>query len=367
VPNKRVTRIWRCFLICLLLVASASGHVVTQIFGEWQKDDPWEIEILFDAGYAVPEWRGDGATAAPTREWLMNQGEAGWAPLRMETERYLRESLTLTSKERPTKWRIEFVDFKKSPPDFPELLNDGAYFRLRITSQSLETPNLIEWTDGKRPSFVLKLPGAESSYLTLAPGQKLPFPSTAKPVAGNTSWTESFRQGFMHVLPGGLDHLLFVLGLFFYRREWRPLLSQSLAFTLAHTVTLGLAAAGLVRIPGNWVEPMIALSLVAVALENLRSSRNQTTTLRLAIVFGFGLVHGLGFAGTLSVWLKPGDGFLTALLCANFGVEAAQATILAAAWILTLPLYSTPFYPRLRAGGCLIIAGLGALWAVQRL
>lgn len=358
---------WRCLLICLLLASSANAHVVTQIFGEWKKNSPWEIEVLFDAGYAVPEWRGDGSTAAPTREWLLEQGEAGWTQLRLEAERYLRECLVLTSHGTETKWRIEFTDFTKSPPDFPELLNDGAYFRMRITSESQKIPDNMSWSDGKRPSFVLKLPGEEASYLTLAPGQKLPFPSTAKPVAGSTSWTEAFRQGFLHVLPRGLDHLLFVLGLFFYRRNWRPLLSQSLAFTLAHTVTLGLAAAGFVRLPGNWVEPMIALSLVAVALENLRPSKNQSTSARLAIVFGFGLVHGLGFAGTLSVWLKPGDGFLSALLCANFGVEAAQATILAAAWILTAPLYATPFYPRLRIAGCLTIAGLGALWAIQRL
>lgn len=341
--------------------------MVTQIFGEWKKDSPWEIEVLFDAGYAVPEWRGDAASAAPTREWLLGLGEAGWAPLRTEAERYLRESLTLTSNGRPTEWRVEFLDFKKSPPDFPELLNDGAYFRMRMIPETAEIPDRMSWSSGSRPSFVLQLPGKNSSYITLTPSQSLPFPSAAKSVTGNASWAESFLQGFLHVLPKGLDHILFVLGLFLYRREWRPLLSQSLAFTLAHTVTLGLAAAGLVRLPGHWVEPMIALSLVAVALENLRSSKNRNTTLRLAIVFGFGLVHGLGFAGALSVWLKPGDGFLTALLCANLGVEAAQATILAVTWILTIPLHSTPFYPRLRLAGCMTIAGLGALWAIERM
>jgi hypothetical protein len=357
---------WRCFLVCLLLSASARGHVVTQIFGEWKKDDPWEIEVLFDAGYAVPEWRGDGATAAPTRGWLMDLGESGWAPLRIEAERYLRECLVLTEGGKPIRWRAGFIDFMRSPPDFPELLNDGAYFRIRLSPESEATPDSMSWSGGTRPSLVLKLPGEQSGYLTLAPGQRAPFPRNEKPVEGKASWTEAFRQGFLHVLPRGLDHLLFVLGLFFYRREWRPLLSQSLAFTLAHTVTLGLAAAGWVRVSGNWVEPLIALSLVAVALENLRPSGKQRNLARHAVVFGFGLVHGLGFAGSLSVWLKPGEGFLPALLCANAGVETAQAAILAAAWILTAPLRASPFYPKVRLACCLTIAGLGLAWAIQR-
>ncbi|GAA5123643.1 hypothetical protein GCM10023212_22310 [Luteolibacter yonseiensis] len=357
----------------MLFATTARGHVVTQIFGEWKNDDPWEIEVLFDAGYAVPEWRGDGATAAPTRDWLLKLGEPGWAPLRLESERYLRECLTLTSGGKPVTWRVEFIDFAKSPPDFPELLNDGAYFRMRLTSSFLEMPDKMSWSVGGRPSLVLKLPGQESGYLTLAPGQSLPFPrppesvASPAPVTGRASWIEAFQQGFAHVLPKGLDHLLFVLGLFFYRRRWRPLISQSLAFTLAHTVTLGLAAAGWVRVSASWVEPLIALSLVAVALENLRPAGNRNTILRHAIVFSFGLIHGLGFAGSLSVWLKPGDGFFIALFSANLGVEAAQAVIIVLAWIATLPLYRTPYYPRLRVGACLSIAALGLFWAIQRL
>ena len=358
---------WRCLLICLLLAISAKGHVVTQIFGEWKKTHPWEIEVLFDAGYAVSEWRGDGNSPAPSREWLVGLGEAGWAPLRLEAERYLRESLILECEGKPVAWKVGFIDFAKSPPDFPALLNDGAYFRMRITTDSSEFPTKMFWSNGSRPSFVLKIPGKNSGYLTLAPGQSLPFPSEAKPSGGHASWIESFRQGFRHVLPLGLDHALFVAGLFFYRRAWRPLLWQSLAFTLAHTVTLGLAAAGFVRVPGNWVEPAIALSVMVVALENLRPAGKSTGATRLGIVFGFGLIHGLGFAGALSVWIKPGPDFLPALLCANLGVEAAQVALLAVAWCLTVGWHGTSSYRRARLVGCLAITGLGAFWLVQRI
>lgn len=355
----------------MAIAISASGHVVTQIFGEWKSSDPWEIEVLFDAGYAVPELRDDVSSPAPSREWLVNQGETGWATLRTEAERYLRECLTLKSGGVPIVWRVEFIDFAKNPPDFPELLNDGAYFRMRILTEAPVNPSEMTWTGGTRPSFVLKLPGKDSQYLTLAPGASAPLPvakeKMEKPPVGRAPWIEAFRQGFLHVLPKGIDHLLFVMGLFFYRRAWRPLLSQSLAFTAAHTVTLGLAAAGIVKVSGAWVEPVVAISLVVVALENLRPGEKKQTLLRHAIVFGFGLVHGLGFAGALSVWLKPGDGFLPGLLSANLGVEAAQVAIMGIAWILTIGWSRLPAYAGFRRAGCHIIAGAGLLLAIDRI
>ncbi len=359
---------WRCLVLWLALAICARGHVVSQISGEWKGGDPWEIEVLFDAGYAAVESRGDRLAPAPQRQWLVELGEVGWAPLRLEAERYLRECLQVRSAGKAVAWRVEFIDFAKSPPDFPELLNDGAYFRMKLTGETpLEAGAEISWHDGMRPNFVLRLPGKQAGYLTLAPGQSLPLPVNKAAVVGRAPWLESFRQGFLHVLPLGLDHILFVMGLFFYRRAWRPLLAQSLAFTLAHTVTLGLAAAGMVRVPGGWVEPMIALSVMVVALENLRAERKTHEPVRLGIVFGFGLIHGLGFAGALSVWLKPGAGFLPALLCANLGVEAAQATLLAAAWCLTLGWHRSWLYPRIRVAGCLAIAGTGGFWVLERI
>jgi hypothetical protein len=351
----------------VLLIAPVQGHVVTQIFGEWKDSKTWEIEVLFDAGYAVPEWRGDAQAEAPTRDWLLGLGEKGWIPLRAEAERYLRECLSVKSGGRWMNWRVQFPDFDVQPPDFPLLLNDGAYFRMRIMGEvRLADEARIFWSEGKRPTLVLRLPGAESRYLTLRSGESAPLPVAAQKV-GRASWVETFQQGFLHVLPLGLDHVLFVLGLFFYRREWRPLLWQSLSFTAAHTLTLGLAAVGFVRISGNWVEPMIAMSLVVVALENFRPSTAIRQRLRLALVFGFGLIHGLGFAGALSVWLPPGEGFLTGLLTANAGVEVAQVVLLGVAWILTQRWCDTRFYQGARIACCLGIAAVGLMWAIQRL
>lgn len=352
-------------MFCLANVARA--HVVSQIFGEWKVAPTWEIEVLFDAGYAVPEWRADAQVGAPTREWLVALGKDGWEPLRREAERYLRESLQLSSGGQISEWTVAFPDFTKSPPDFPELLNEGAYFRMRIVgTHSFKKDVAISWAGGKRPSLILQMPGKNAGFLTIKPGQELPLPVPGQQL-GRPSWVETFRQGFLHVLPSGPDHLLFVMGLFFYQRKWRPLLWQSLAFTLAHTVTLGLAAAGVVKVSGAWVEPLIALSIVVIALENLLPVKTAGYRARLGLVFGFGLIHGLGFAGALAAWLKPGEGFLTALMSANLGVEAAQVTLLGAAWCLTSGWNRHKAYQRAHWICCVGIAATGAFWFLERI
>jgi hypothetical protein len=352
-----------------LVAASWSGaHVVTQLYAEWEQSEskPWKMAVQFEAGYADPAIRNDPMAPAPDRQWLIAQGEEGWKRLRIEAERYLRECLILRESGKEIPWKAEFLDFENSPPDFIKLLTDGAYLRMLVTPVNPPTgPVTLDWQAGEnRPNFVLKMDGAEGGYLTLNPGASQTIGKDSGPASG-LGWT-SFRHGFEHVVPQGWDHVLFVMGLFFYRRKWRPLLAQSLAFTLAHTVTLGLASAGIVKVSGGWVEPLIALSLVAVALENFRAERETNSHLRLAIVFGFGLVHGLGFAGALSAWLKPGEGFLPSLLCANLGVEAAQAALLATAWVLTISWHRTKGYRVARAIACLAIAVTGTYWAMER-
>jgi hypothetical protein len=355
----------------LAFALTASAHVVTQLYAESKgKPGAWSMEVLFEAGFAVPSVREDPVAAAPDREWLLAQGPDGWAVLRTEAERYLRESLSVESAGQAVKWKATFIDFDSDPPVFPVLLTNGAYLRIKVDPvNSVTEAVILKWAAGEnRPTFILKTAGEEGGYLTLEPGTK-GVVGLAGSAGGEArgSMVTTFSQGFLHVVPKGWDHVLFVLGLFFYRRKWWPLLSQSLAFTAAHTVTLGLAAAGIVKVSGNWVEPVIALSLVAVALENLRASKEADSRARLAIVFGFGLTHGLGFAGALSVWLKPGEGFLSSLLMANLGVEVAQAALLAGAWILTIGWNHTSAYRRVRLAACLGISGIGSWWAFERI
>lgn len=174
------------------------------------------------------------------------------------------------------------------------------------------------------------------------------------------------RSGFLHVLPEGLDHILFVLGLFLLSRSWKPVLTQVTAFTLAHSLTLALAAAGMVRVPSAVVEPVIALSIAFLALENLFYPRY--TPWRLLVVFVFGAVHGLGFASGLAEKPIPAGSFLAALTGFNVGVEAAQLTIIALAFAATCWLRDEAKYRRLVViPASVLIALAGLWWAVERL
>ena len=123
--------------------------------------------------------------------------------------------------------------------------------------------------------------------------------------------------GYKHILPRGLDHILFITGLFFLARKLRPLLLQVTMFTIAHTLTLGLAMNGIIELPARVVEPLIALSIAYIGLENVFSKRLRSS--RLLLVFMFGLLHGLGFAGVLSDFGMPTDAFVTALVSFNVG------------------------------------------------
>jgi len=173
------------------------------------------------------------------------------------------------------------------------------------------------------------------------------------------------RLGFLHILPRGADHILFVLGLFFLGLHWRPLLSQTTAFTIAHTTTLGLSAYGIVSLPSRIVEPLIAVSIAFVALENIW--RPRLSAARLAIVFGFGLLHGLGFASSLQEVPLPRDQFFTALLAFNFGVDFGQLAIIALAFLTVGWFRNQSWYrSRIVIPCCVLIAAVGVFWAVQR-
>ncbi len=172
--------------------------------------------------------------------------------------------------------------------------------------------------------------------------------------------------GFDHILPKGLDHILFVLGLFFLSLRLRPLFWQITTFTLAHSITLALGALGLVTINPAIVEPLIAASIVFVAVENIFARRLHSW--RTALIFGFGLLHGLGFATVLGEFGLPQDQLVPALLGFNVGVELGQLTVIAVAygalgyWFGGYPKYRG----RVAIPASLTIALIGSYWFVER-
>lgn len=172
--------------------------------------------------------------------------------------------------------------------------------------------------------------------------------------------------GFDHIIPLGLDHILFILGIFLLSLRWRPLLAQVTMFTVAHTMTLGLAMSGVIHLPAAIVEPLIALSIAYIAIENLFSK--QLAKHRLVLVFAFGLLHGVGFAGALSDFGMPNDAFITALISFNIGVELGQLAVLAIAFSLTVWFMKKPWYRSVIVLPIsLSIAVLALYWTIERL
>ncbi len=173
--------------------------------------------------------------------------------------------------------------------------------------------------------------------------------------------------GYKHILPLGFDHILFILSLFLLSPKLKPLLWQATAFTVAHSVTLGLAMYHVITPPSRIVEPVIAMSIMYVALENIISPKLKTS--RIGVVFLFGLVHGMGFAGALGHLGLPKDAYLICLVMFNLGVELGQLTVILLAWFLLARYFGNKPYYRKRIVIPLsaIIAVISCHWTIQRL
>lgn len=173
--------------------------------------------------------------------------------------------------------------------------------------------------------------------------------------------------GFRHILPLGFDHILFILSLFLLSPRLKPLLAQATAFTVAHSITLGLAMYRVVSPPSNWVEPLIAMSILFVALENIVAPRLKAS--RIGVVFLFGLIHGLGFASALSTLGLPKSSYLFSLIMFNAGVELGQLTIIITAYFLLSRWFGQkPYYRKfIVIPLSAVIALTAAVWTVQRI
>ncbi len=173
--------------------------------------------------------------------------------------------------------------------------------------------------------------------------------------------------GFHHIIPNGLDHILFVVGLCLLSTKIKTILWQATAFTVAHSITLALSMKNIIVAPPAIVEPIIALSILFVAIENLLLK--ELKPWRVLLVFLFGLIHGLGFASSLNeIGLPPGK-FYTSILSFNIGVELGQiAVIIAMFSLIIIPLRKKILYRKAIVYPLsVLIAMVAAYWTVERL
>jgi hydrogenase/urease accessory protein HupE len=265
---------------------------------------------------------------------------------------------------------FEYIGIRIEPETDPELARDSCiYLRTQLPSGS--DSFVWHWPDAYG-SNVLRIGRSESVEFTsvwLKQGQ-----SSEPYQLGEENNARSSLQigldyvaiGFEHILPKGLDHILFVVGIFLLSLKLRPLLWQVTAFTLAHTITLGLSMYGVISMPTSIVEPLIALSIAYVGIENCLVARLKPW--RIVLVFCFGLLHGLGFAGVLSEIGLPRSEFLTALITFNVGVELGQLAIILSCFLLLGWWRKKPWYrSRITVPLSLLIAVTGLYWTWERI
>lgn len=237
------------------------------------------------------------------------------------------------------------------------------------------------WREGGAEQFNVDGGVAASAEPSAAPVTSPPPSPTPSAIAegraraegdfeAQSAWHEAIRYlvvGIEHILPRGWDHVLFVVGLVLGSgRRYKQLLLQLSAFTFAHSVTLALGAFGLVVLPSSIIEPLIALSISYVAVENL--IKRGEPKYRALIVLCFGLLHGQGFARALADLELPREAFVAALVGFNLGVEVGQLIVVAAVLLALYWLKSPPAFRRYAVvPGSLCIAAIGLYWGVDRI
>lgn len=256
--------------------------------------------------------------------------------------------LLLSQNSNNTNYRVTFSglgSYDKASSTFSVFFPE----QLGTINFQLATPNRALLSSGvKSTSFELKQSNVSDFTLSLSNGLNYIY------------------QGIVHIIPKGLDHILFVVALFLFSTQLSSLLWQISAFTLAHTVTLALGIWGIVVVPSSIVEPVIALSIAYIAIENVFAAKLSSK--RIIIVFMFGLLHGLGFASVLLKFGLPEGQWLASLLSFNIGVEIGQlAVIITAFFILGWARKKSWYQAKVATPISVIIAMIGTYWFIERL
>ncbi len=357
-----------CVVVVLAAATPAAAHEIgttqvtarldvrtRQLGGTYQITIETDAEALLEKLEAVADRDPPGATVADLA--------TRWAAL----EETFRERVAISfdgAASRPT------IAFRVTPPQ--EDLT-GAAATILLSGAVPPADVRFEWRYGWTvASYALRVSGPDeaSSVIEWLEGgeasRPYAFDARALPARGHLSVARQYLAlGLTHIVPRGLDHVLFVLGLFLLSPRWRSVFWQVSAFTIAHSITLGLGMCGVIDVPPAIVEPLIALSIAFVAIENLM--RADLHPWRLAMVFGFGLVHGLGFAGVLNALGLPRRDFLTALVSFNVGVEGGQLLVIAGAFALVGWYQGQPSYrTRVVLPASLAIASIAIYWTIER-
>lgn len=281
------------------------------------------------------------------------------------------QKLTITSIDIPDVGdlalaRDSVLNFKGNLPAPTEFLSwswDSSFGNAAFRVGTSNNPELYSayLKDGKESDIVsLKLDDNCDTKNSKNPG------GCNSQTSGWDTFINYISVGFTHIVPLGIDHILFVVGLFLLSATLRPLLIQITTFTVAHSVTLALGMFGVINISPSIVEPLIAASIVYVCVENIYM--NHITKWRPVVVFAFGLLHGLGFASVLTEFGLAKSNYVSGLIGFNVGVELGQLAVITGCFLLIGIWFRNKHWYRQRITipASIIIALIAVYWFIER-
>jgi hydrogenase/urease accessory protein HupE len=366
------------------LVGMAEGHSMKQVRSEISvADGAWSASVWLEAWALYPEdgpkvppgTPGDPNTAG--NSWVKTLAAADHRGMREVAAEFLSETFLLTLDGQKLKADYGFPDYAASEQAvLEENAMGNALVRIDLSGkfpEGAKGPLKLVWADDEDEPLVLEVRFPDSGKTGLrrieprqAPEELMRIGADGKVQAaeGGTSLFTWIAAGFHHILPLGLDHICFILGLFFLQPRLRPLLWQTSAFTLAHSITLALVVLGVITAPAKIVEPMIALSIAYVGIENLWV--RELKPWRVALVFGLGLLHGMGFASVMKELDLPEGEVIKPLIGFNVGVECGQVTVLVLAFVATFWFITHSRFRIVSKIASFMIALVGLYWTYER-
>jgi hypothetical protein len=364
----------RCFL-ALAIAGAGSSHVaahvfeITDVLAVLKTDGTFQIDMTVDVD-ALALGVSPSTDSRANAELLetLSAGELEAAIERARATVLNRVRIRFDGEEPETQLEFPGAEAERDPAAPPSALGTTARLTGRIPSGVTEFVFGASQTFGPVQLTVLEQASLGGARYLMAPGDDSPLHRVGHEPPREAAPGTAARYlvlGFEHILPLGVDHVLFVLGLFLLSARLRPLMLQVTAFTVAHSVTLALSILGWVSLPSRIVETLIALSIAYVAIENLFTT--ELKPWRPALVFGFGLLHGLGFAGVLRELGLPTGELASALVAFNVGVELGQLAVVALAMLLAGWARNRPWYrERVTVPASVVIAAVGLWWAIER-
>src|SRR6266850_2751932 len=358
-------RILLAAVVVLLGGSAIHAHEIgtTRVSVHFHDDQSYDVEIVTDAVALVEKLVASTGQPSP-----LDIGPTGLQSLLTRSDEAFRQRVKIRFDRSDDHPAIAYSVASGADP------SAAAVATIRLTGAIPPDARHFTWTHGWTfASYAMMLRSAASEAPAtewLEGGQSsAPFAlRSAAPAIDRlgTVW-RYLTLGFTHIVPRGLDHMLFVLGIYLLSGRARSVLWQVSAFTVAHSITLGLSMYGVLAVSPRIVEPLIALSIAYVAIENIFLS--ELRSWRIALVFSFGLLHGMGFAGALKELGLPRSEFVTALLTFNVGVEAGQLAVIGAAFMLVgwYAAHRVWYRSRIVIPASMLIACTAVYWTIERL